>query len=731
MVGPVARLGHRARLAVLLLWTVGALGACIEEPRPRHEVEDTEDASEPDVSVGVQDAGDGDARSPDATQDDAARPDARPSADLGPDRGPGFDEGPPDGAPPDAIVQDAAPVADEGADQDPIDFEVFDVLFPVDGDLDGGLEDAEVIGEDASADAAEDAAEDAAVVLGAVTGVAIAADERVPVRVRGAAAEVVADAQGRFRLAPLPPGRLALQFSAPGHQTETVVVTVPAEGGEVQLDAPVHLYRGVRVAAEADANGLVWRFDEAWLVWTVGDRLAGSPVPQPAPRTLVASGHEVLLSFSPDGTAVAARHRTQPGIAGDIDLVPLDGSPPVRLFVEAQPWVRWLGDQVLAMVHTRDALSRLEVVRPGEAPRLVREGVPWLLVTDLVDGQVAFAAGEPPAFEVFTVDLNAAQLAPRLASAPDGGTVDAWLGNSPGRTGLLWVDDTDVLWRFEPEDGPEALVDGVLVSPRPRYLADGRLVFWRAGATAEDLWLFDGVEERRLVRDTRGSTFVTVGDGFYVNADGRGVWHGDFGPANAQGEVGRLAVPGLNTPFIVSGGGLVALADGAAWRYTPGAAGGEALGPTGLGGLQATVSGATAFAGATGSLWWLPGPGLDLRPVALSMGAPDQSRMATRDRTGLYHPTAQGWVRSDLPPAAGAAVRRYDPPVRAIAELLPAEQLLTIDPADATLYAVDALDASPAGRVRWAWNARLVRGGPRGRLVAYVCDRGLFVVPLP
>ena len=408
---------------VLLLGLVMVCGC--DEPRPRLDPDDPSD----DLGAGL-DGGDG----PD-DQGGGGR-----ATDLGP-------------------ATDAADAADatggpglfaDAADPDRRDggFDPRDAATHLDdgGDLPG--QDAEPAGFDSTppspadsspSDAASgDAAPADATVLPArafVTGEASTAEPGGAVAVSAADQQAVSEG-GVFRLGPLAPGRVTLRFSAPGHQTESLTVQVPPEG-DLNLADPVVLYRGRRIT-EATPDALRFRFDEGWLAWDGAAVLTATPLPAIDPRTLVAHDYEVFLGWSVDGEHAFVRRRTVPGLAGDLDRVRLTDARTTPLFVEAQPWVLELGERDVAMVHTRDALSRLESVVPGQPPLALAEGVPWLLVQRMADDGLAWAAAAPNGgFDVFLG--TSAGDPPTRVSDPAAPASDAWLTTTPGRRGLLWL----------------------------------------------------------------------------------------------------------------------------------------------------------------------------------------------------------------------------------------------------------------------------------------------------
>ncbi len=726
------------------LWWSLALGlsvGCIETPAPSQDPDLRDGGSPLDGQVVVDgmrsldaaaDRGlaadaappaDGavDGRAQDASQGDAAPT----AADLGGLDGAGLDGDLPDGAQPDAGGPDGGPPdvggADAGLDGELPDGGEPDAEGP-DGELpDAALPDGEIPdvalpdGELPDAGTPDAAAPPEAFVV----GFAEALDGRSPVTVRAGDAVTVAEPDGRFRLGPVPPGALTLRFTAPAHQAELVAVDAPDEG-EVALEEPLWLYRGERIGT--GASRVDFTSQETWLVWNQLDRLVSRRVAEGPAVELLADGFEVFLGFAPGVDAAVVRQRTVPGLAGDIYQLPLDGAEGVRLFIEAQPWVRWLPDgRALGMVHTRDALSRLAVVTPGEPSRRLSEGVPWLLVTSLADGTVAYAAGDGPDFGVY---LTALDEAPHQAVHAEAGPAsDAFLTTTPGRGGLMWLSPDQVLWRWTPEAGAEPLADGVLAAPRPRFLPDGRLLFWRADGALVSLWVLDDAGERLLVGGADANSYTPLGDGAYVTLPGQGLWFGDYDGALSEVVV-RGAITGLR---IVAGGALV-LADGVVWRYRPDLGPAMAVqGPGPLSVLSSTVGGATAWEAATQSVWWIPQPGSALAPVVIAQGAQAPSTVNAREADAVYVRDGAGWRWVPLPPDPdGPAPRPLGPEVAQIVTQLGARTLLVRD-SEGTLGRVWLDDGEAEG---WAFGSVLVRVSSRGGYVAYTCDRGLFLVEL-
>jgi hypothetical protein len=710
---------RRVNLVFCLL--LGLVTAACESPKPRLDP----DLPADDAAVGRADARAGDDAAPprrDATPSDAASPgdDAAPPPPL--DAGLDVDRGAPPadlGLPSDARAVDAA--ASDGApfDAAPVD------ATPIDVDGTVGVDGTPPPDPDAAAD------DDAAPALDAdidggdlgvpgpprafVIGVTTTAEpgDRVTVFAGDLATEP--DADDTFSLGPLPPGPATLRFEARGYQTELVTVDVPAEG-RVALDEPVILYRGRRLGPD-HPDRLRFRFDEAWLAWDAGDVLSATPLPAPDPRVLVPRDYEVFLGWSLQAEAVHVRRRTVPGLAGDLDRVALDPVGRTPLFVEAQPWIIEIGERAVSMVHTRDALSRLESVVPGQAPTVLAEGVPWLLVQRMADDRLAWAQGDPGGFDIFVGPLDGGPA--DQVSDPRSPASDALLTTTPGRQGLLWLGVDGALWRYAPERGAERLADDVLAAPRPGFLPDGRVTFWRADVDGTHaLHVYDDAEgEWRLVGQADGFSFRAVGDVYYLTRPGRSIWRGAF---DGGGEDVLLGAPG---GFVVLGDALLALIDGAAWRYRP-QLGAEALDVEGLSGLRSASGGAVAWEeGELGDrLWYLPLLGGEAAAPLLEAAA-NRAIVSEPGGGALYVRDADSaWRRLAVPPDGGEDVA-FAADVEQLFTVS-AEQVLGLD-AEGGLFTIDP--RTGAARA-WAFGVDVVQPSGRGSYVAYVCDRGLFLV---
>ncbi len=702
-----------------LVVTSAALLAC-EGPRVRQDLDFYEDAGVDAAAGGAADSGlTTDARAPTPTPADALAPDARPPETN--------DALAPDARPPepnDAVAPDAAGPAPDAR-----------VTLP---DVAQGPDVGQV-----TADAAPDASADAAPDAGAppppdaadpppmlmLRGTAHAADPLEPVVVTDLNSGLSTTTQppsNAFALGPLAPGaEAALVFSAAHHQSESLV-WAPTPAAPDTLAEDVLLYRGRRISPETTATRPFFAPDEDYLLYTVGESLAiaGTGADAAAARLLVPDAYELFLGYTPDGSSAVARRRNRPGLAGDVDAYPLAGGPPQPLFEEAQPWVRWLDDRALGMEHTQAALSRLVLGRPGGPKTVLAEGVPWLLVTRMQSGAVAYASGAAPRYPVALDALGAG--APRVVSPNGDEAGDGFLMTSPDNRRLYWRTPEGALQMYSQDtDTSVTLAENVLASPRPLVQPGGTVFFWRGQAAGhEDLYVLggaaDAVERRRAV-DVDGRTLVTTVDGFYVAAPGRGLLHGlrDAGP-----EAG-VVVPGQTVQFVTSGPGVIALADGHAWTHVPGNPPTD-RGGAGLAQLEIAPRGATAFAGGgVNRLFYVPAPDLPGDVFPLAGGRPMPQRVTEPARSAVYVRDAGGWLNWTLPPSADAPGRPFGSDAERTLPVTP-EWVMQLD-------AAGALWAAPTDaerRVPWAWHVQTLERSPQRALAAYVCDRGVFVVPL-
>lgn len=680
-----------------------AVFAC-DDPRPRFDPDrdaavdaDLVDEGAPDASSRVDaappdpDAGLTDAALADVGAEDAAPPDLDAAVDAtdaarARDAGPTLDVGPSlDGG----LDPDSAIVVDGGLD--------VDAAPEADAGVDRGLE------------------PDAAVLGGFITGVALAADGRTPVDVAAGDLVVQTNAAGAFRIGPLAAGPVTLRIAADRHQALTRDAEVPARG-DAQLDEAVLLYRGRRIGPAADAQ-LRFSGDDAWIVWSQGDALwRRGTAAGDQPLALLPAAFEVFLGFVPGAARIAIRRRAEVGLAGDIEVIGLDAGERLRLFTEAQPWVRWRGDQALGMTGTRDGLSTLALGTPGEAAQILGEGVPWLLVTELADGSPAWAQqrDDDAGFDIWRggVVQPAEPISGRLPAS------NAYLSTTPGRTGLLWLGPDGALTRWEPDADARVLAEDVIPSPRPRFLAGERMLFWRADVDEpglEHLFVLDADGERSLIDGVDGNSLRVVGDRYYIVRPDDGLYTADL-----DGEPARL-IAGDRVQFTTQGPGLIALVDGAAYTAVPD---GQVvdLEIAGLTSLQGLNVGATAWQADGGRLWWIPGPAQAAPPAPLVEGAARARRIVERGNAAVYPLGADGYFRAPIPPAAPT---RFAAQVSELTSLS-ADLAVGYSP-DAWLYGIDPRSGDVTG---WApVVSRVVVSGSR-RLVAYVSDRGTFLVDL-
>lgn len=447
------------------------------------------------------------------------------------------------------------------------------------------------------------------------------------------------------------------------------------------------------------------------------------------PRTLMDRGYELFVGIGPEQSSVVVRERGEQGRAGDLRWLALDGSRSFVLFEQAQPWIRWLDERrALGLTHTEDGLSRLEYVTLGARPSLVATQVPWLLLVDLAGGRVAYGSGRGAQADVYVAELREDGAQSRQVSVEGAGAAHGWLLGSPTGEGVLWIDENNALWRYEPGAEAERLLHSVLASPQPRALRDGRLLFWREAGEGEgrSLWLFDGLRERQLLESAEGATLTMQGEVGYVMVPRQGLWTFDLSDLPREGPVGRLLIPGRSGHWLFSGQDLFVLMDGEAWVYRAGAAP-HAYGVDGLSALSLAPSGATVFQAQRERFLWLPAD-QSASPVPFGQGVPQPLRLISPDRLALYHPNEGGWARTEMPPSAPAQTLVYDPPVEALGSFLEGDRFSEIFGDEDELRIVDAHTGE---RVRWAWQAQPLRLGNLGQYAAYVSDRGLFLVERP
>ena len=611
----------------------------------------------------------------------------------------------------DATLPDSGDSADRGATIDP------DAGLSLDAALaDEGVArpDADVEG-DEGVDPDRGVDPDAAQPGGFITGVAQAADGRTPVDVAVGAVQARTNAAGAFRIGPLPAGPITLTISAERHQSLSRDVDVP-EQGEQALDEAILLYRGRRIGPAAGSQ-LRISSDDAWIIWSQDDALwrRGTAVGD-QPLELLPRAFEVFLGFVPGLPQIAIRRRVEAGLAGNIEVVDLIEGDRQQIFEEAQPWLRWRGESALGMIGTRDGLSTLALGTPGEIARPLGVGVPWLLVTELADGSPAWAQrrDDDAGFDIWRGGV--AQAAERISGALTAS--NAFLSTTPGRTGLLWISPEGALTRWEPETGPRVIAVDAIASPRPRFLAGERVLFWRADVDEpglEHLFMLDADGERSVIAGVDANSLRIVGERYYIVRPDDGLWTGDL-----AGAPSRL-IAGGRVEFATQGAGVIALVDGIAHTAIPG---GPAmnLGVEGLSTLQALNLGATAWQADGGRLWWVPGPDQAAPATPLVEGAPRARLTVERGNAAVYVLGAEGYFRAPIPP--GPATLFAEP----LSEITSISEGLALGyTSGAWLYGVEPATGTVTG---WAPIVdRIVVSGSR-RLVTYVSDRGTFLVDL-
>lgn len=553
---------------------------------------------------------------------------------------------------------------------------------------------------------------------GFIIGVAQAIDGVTPTIVEAGAVSAAVGEGGRFELGPLEPGVITVTARAEGHQAESVEVEVPEEGG-VALPAPLVLYRGVRITAGA-ADRLLVSGDERWITWPEGGALWTSALEAPEPRLLLEDGYEVYLGYAPDNDAVVIRVRTEPGVAGDIWWLPVDGGLPRRLFQRAQPWVRWIGARILAMVDTAEALSTLvSNTREGDALIPLADGVPWLLISQMFDNRIAWAqAREGGGFDVALASTTGDD--PTLLTDDESLSNGLILLTTSGRRGLLWVDLDGRLWRWTGEGAPVAIAEDVLSAPRPTGLGVLQALYWRLGpeAGAGDYLFYDGDQERLIGADLQLGQIRSLGRDVYgVGADGR--WM--FGDLDGV-EMAPL-LDGEVSEQLVSGAGAVALIEGEVWQHQPGG-GLQGLGVIGGARLRTAAEGLTTYDAESSALWWLPAPGAPGEVAQIAESVARDVRIQPLGDQALITQRGDEMVKIPLPPGAGPEVI-FDGPL---------DRLIPTAPGAAVGYESGGLllglDTETGAGLPWADGVREAQLSPRRGYVIYQCDRGVFAVPL-
>jgi len=544
---------------------------------------------------------------------------------------------------------------------------------------------------------------DSAQPTGFVSGTVRAMDGLTRVTIRAGDLATQAEAED-FRLGPLAPGRYALIVEAEGHQSETVVVDVEADA-EVSLPAEVILFRGRRVAG-GTSQRFFFRGDGEWLLWTEEEALFGASTAAPRATRYLADGFEVFFGFDASRDVFHLRRRAQPGVAGDIIEVDLQSGEVSTLFVEAQPWLGRVADRYLAMVQTRAAHSRLESRRAGGPAIVLGTDVPWLSVTTLSDGELAWTTQLEDGYAVWigTADGAVAQrVEPRNIPATDDFLMRIW------PDGLAWRGVDGALWRWG--DDTDRLIEDIAARPLPRFIGIDEALAWRPDDVDHTiLYHRDGVT-RPLVTGVSTQPFLHRARQVFAHRVGEGLWVGDL-----DGDDPGLVVPGTVETLVMTGAGVLALVDGVVWRWAPEIGAVRLAGPA-LTRLSYAPGGATVWQPDTGTLFYLGAGG---PAVALVEGAPVH-RPIRASNEALY-------VRSDdthryVTLADGEGVE-FDRPVDALT-VLSATQVLGVD-AENTLWSIDG----PAGTsMGWALGVSRVGKSANGAWVAYACERGIFLVP--
>ena len=563
-----------------------------------------------------------------------------------------------------------------------------------------------------------------------IAGTAHAADERGSVSVHLDDLSAMTDQDGHFRLGPIAPGRaLTLIFRSPHHQEEQVLIDAPADApdGEVQLGEDVLLYRGRRVSGVRPER-LLFAGRDAYLAWDDQGVLSALPL-QGAfdPRIVVPADFEVLLGLTPDELGFVVRRHNRPGLAGDIDIFPADGGPRQPLFEEAQPWVRWIGDSVLGMTHTREALSTLQLRRPLQRVLTLAEGVPWLLVAVLDDASIAYAAGGPPSFDVFirsSVDDGPAE----PITLANTGTSDGFLATRRGNQGLFFLDADGVLYSHTRDGrGTVAVARDVLLDPRPTQRGEQSYVFTRADPEQPEARLLveatvpDGeqVHQRGVL-----STGLIQGRNHYFFRRGDAVLHARW----AQPGLADRVAQGVALTTMPSGEGLFALGDGQAFAAQPSGDVVVRYGPleVGLSELTFAPPGALVFKAESNEVIFLPTPGPDAARLSVITQAQGRAtRLVDAANRAVYVRDDRGWQRFSLPPDGRRTALDRDPPTLTLVD---AARVLGLDVELGR--GLRQFDTGTGRSFGWANAVTGVYRSPAGGFAAYVSDRGVFVVPM-
>ena len=547
---------------------------------------------------------------------------------------------------------------------------------------------------------------DAEVASSFVSGDVRAMDGVTPVRVRVGELAVAA-ADGRFRIGPLAAGRYVVVVEAEGHQSETVVVEV-AEDEEIALEDEVVLFRGRKIGA-GDPQRFLMSGDGRWLLWVADEAVFGVETASPRVTRYVADGFEVFFGFDAARDVFHLRRRARPGIAGDIVEVSLREGRMTTLFVEAQPWLGRVGGRYLAMVETRAAHSRLEARGVDQPAIVLGEGVPWLGVTTLSDGQLAWTTQREDGYAVWRGAADGA-VALRVEARNVPATNDFLMRIWPD--GLAWRGVDGGLWRWA--DDTDVLIEDIAPRPLPRFLSVDEVLAWRPDAVGHTVLHHRDGETRPLVSGVATQPFLERGRFVYAHRVGEGLWIGHLDDADPG-----LVIPGLVESLVMVGEGVLALVDGAVWRWTL-ATGAERLAGPAVSDLSYAPGGATAWQREEGRLLYFGAAGA---PVTVVENAPVE-RPVRASGEALYVRGAETHAYVTLPDAANVP---FDRRVERLT-VLNATDVLGVDE-DATLWAIHG----PTGISRgWAEGVTRVAKSANGAVVAYACARGIFMVsPAP
>jgi len=494
--------------------------------------------------------------------------------------------------------------------------------------------------------------------------------------------------EGPFEIS-LPPGSWVVRFSAEGHQSEEIRVEIHA--GELLRLEPLLLFRGQRISRAAPSR-MFWRYDEAWFFWEEEGGFNFLSTTATQELHSLGAEYEVFIGHIPGEEAITLRFHGRPGLAGDLYRLPLEGGPPQLLFEEAQPWIRWIEGEALALTHTREALSRLERVQPGAPPQVLGEGVPWLMVTDLQGGRVAWMEAEVEGHSIWISPEGPGEQL-RLAE----GASSAFLMSYAGRTGLLWSAGGDLLsW-----DGQRStiLAEEILESPPPRDY-QGLLLFWREGG---DLYALEEGAERLILEGAQPSSLRLYGPYFAAFRPEAGLEWGRLDGAE------RLLHPCDSQLSLSLGETLFFVVDGVLFRSQEGAAAERLL--DGVDDLL--VHPPLGISVLAPELIFLPKEGAPL-PLA------GVQRVLEPGGGALYFQGAEGWQRQPLPTGAASVPFGAD-----LEEIWPVNSQRLMGQAEGQLF---SLDLNAGVRLLWAEGLERLLLSPRRGMLSYSSSRGLFLL---